>query len=75
MEHIFDDIYNLDSLSELEAKTIAHQFLIFRRQMEDTGKNGKMAPVYRIFISLQIKLEKNGFHRLTDWQFDFPTKF
>ena len=53
-------------LSKSEAKTIAHQFSKFRRQIEHAGKNGKMAAVCRIFILQQIKLEKNGFHRLLD---------
>ena len=34
----------------------------------DTSKrtHGKMAPVHRIFISLQIIFEGNGFHSLKD---------
>ena len=51
-------------LSESEAKITAHQFIKFRRQIERTGKNGKTAPVCRLFILHQIKLEKNGFHSL-----------
>ena len=53
-------------LSKSEAKTVAHQFSKFRRQIEHAGKNGKMAPVCRILLFQQIKLEKNGFHRLVD---------
>ena len=31
----------------------------------------KMAAVYRIFILQQIKFEKNGFHKLIDWEIGF----
>ena len=31
----------------------------------------QMAAVYRIFILQQIKFEKNGFHRLRDWEIGF----
>ena len=41
--------------------------------MEDTGKNGKMAPVYRILIFQQFKLEKNGFQSLKERQISFHT--
>ena len=35
------------------------------------GKNGKTAPVCRILILQQIKLEKNGFHSLKEQQISF----
>ena len=49
----------------------AHQLIRFRRQIEYTEKNGKMAPVRRIVILQQIKLEKNGFHCLKERQISF----
>ena len=53
-------------MSEPDTKTTTHQFVKFRRQIEHTGKNGKMAPAYRILILQKIKLEKNGFHSLKE---------
>ena len=38
----------------------------------DVKSNARqMAAVYRIFILQQIKFEKNGFHRLLDWEIGF----
>ena len=48
---------------------------VIRRQMEDMGKNGKMAPVYPILIIQQTKCEKNGFRSPKDNSFGFLKNF
>ena len=60
-------------LSKTEAKTAAHQFSKFRRQIEHAEKNGKNVPVCRILFFQQIKLEKNGFRSLKERQNSFHT--
>ena len=58
-------------LSKTEAKTAAHQFSKFRRQIEHAGKNGKMAPVCPNLILRHIKLQENDFYSLTGLQISF----
>ena len=50
-----------------------HLFINFRRQIEHTEKNGKMAPIHQIFILQQVKVEKNSFHSFIEQQISFQT--
>ena len=64
-------IYNLVFFVETWGKndtTLVYQILTSNWTY---GKNEKMAPVYRILILQQIKLEKNAFHSLKERQISF----